>query len=235
MIPVKKLKKNPCGGVLLISFLILNFISCGEIKEEKPRAGNEEVKPPEQIIDVAEAQQMFKNYSERRVPLIEHYEDSINVYVKKSTDTFSVARYTSYDYATIKQYLAFIEQEAQKANVEVSSLRFYFSNYPDDQRFANGDPIKHPRQNSIFIMPTMKKEGNEFGFYTAETEQGQVVPVLLTYDLKKYEPNGIGVAKEGDAKSYAGFSTPGNASPTAFSTSQSLILNRSTGAPPPWQ
>lgn len=232
---MKKLKKISLRGVLFVSVLILNFISCGEVRKEKPREGYEEVKPPEQIIDVAEAQQMFTNYSERRVPLIEHYEDSINVYVKKSTDTFNVARYTSYDYATIKQYLAFIEQEAKKANVEISSLRFYFSNYPDDQRFANGDPIKHPRQNSIFIMPTMKKEGNEFGFYTAESKKRQIVPVLLTYDLKLYEPNGIGAAKERGSKSYAGFSTTGIASPTPFSNAQSLILNRGSGAPPPWQ
>lgn len=229
--------KSQLYSCLSAIFLLLLSISCSEnIKKNDSNVSSEkEISPPEQIVTLEQAKKMFDTYSERRVPLIEHYEDSINVYVKKSKDTFSVARYTYYDYATIKQYMAFIEQEAKKANVEISSLRFYFSNYPDDQRFENGDLIKHPRQNSIFIMPTMKKEGDEFGFYTAESEQGQVVPVLLTYDLKKYDPNGIGAAKENDSKSYAGFSTPGTASPTAFSGSQSLILNRGTGAPPPWQ
>lgn len=228
-----KAKKILLSGITCV-FLSISIYSCAE-KAEREKDGAVEVPAPAQIIPVAQAKDMYENYTKRRARLIWQYEDSINVHVKKSTDTFNVARYTYYDYATIKQYMAFIEQEAKKANVEISSLRFYFSNYPDNPKFENGDPIKHPRQNSIFILPTLKKGGDEFGFYTAKSELGKIIPVLLSNDLKTYNPTNFGNTKNGDFKSYAGFIAPSAAAGTANPNSQSLILNRGNGIPPPWQ
>jgi hypothetical protein len=183
------------------------------------------VKAPGKIIPVAEAKQMYDNYTVRRVPLIQHYEDSINNY----ETTFDVARYTYYDYATIKNYLAFIEQEAKLANVEISTLRFYFSNYPDTTTFKDGKRILHPRQDSFFIEPTITKGDREYGFYTAEGENGQRIPVLLTDQLEEVSPR-TGLREDGQ-KSHASF-VP--ASLYALKAEQSLILNEGNGVPPPY-
>ena len=140
-------------SLLPISILFLAF-GCQE-QSEKPKT--ESVKAPEQIISTNQAQELFDNYSSRRAPLIQKFEDSLN---KESR--FDVARYGYYDYKTIKKYIAYIEQEAEKAKVEISTLRFYFGNYPNKKQFADGRKVKHPRQNSFFIVPTLKKDGKEY-------------------------------------------------------------------------
>ena len=124
--------------ILLLTTFV--FISCGERTKGEGTEVKTEVEPPEQIVSMEEARMMYENYSERRASLIQKFEDSINI-SKRDTSKFDVARYTYYDYNTIKQYLAYIEQEATKAGVEISSLRFYYSNYPDDKVFPDGSKI----------------------------------------------------------------------------------------------
>ncbi|MGB5821128.1 MAG: hypothetical protein WBG90_16710 [Saonia sp.] len=226
--------------VQLFAFVMcLSFISCGERKKEGDDEPKEDpiVIAPAQIIDVKQAKHMYDDYTKRRVPLIKHYEDSINRYDKKSKDTFDVARYTYYDYKTIKQYLAFIEQEAKKANVEISTLRFYLSNYPDKEHFEHSKrKIKHPRQNSIFIMPTIKRGDREFGFYTTGGEKDRT-PVLLTNKLERHAPNGIGALESEGYRAHASFIPailkPNANAPSAFNGDQSFVLNEGSSVPPP--
>ncbi|MEN8788868.1 MAG: hypothetical protein ABF293_05765 [Flavobacteriaceae bacterium] len=215
----------------------LIFQSCGERKTEVNNSKKAEVDPPEQIISIEEAQGMYKNYSERRVPLIQKYEDSVNM-SQKNDGKFDVARYTYYDYKTIKQYLEYIEQEAAKAGVEISTLRFYYSNYPEEGTFADGSKVVHPRQNSFFIQPTLSENGEEYGFYTEDGgDDGKKRAVLLNGQMQLFGPDGAGVRVGNNTKSYAGFIGPNTSAPAATSSysNGSLVLNHGGAAPPPYQ
>lgn len=252
MIKAKKL----IFSLLALSIFVFSFTNCTD-KAEKGNAP--EVLAPAQIVPIAQAKKMYDNYSERRVSLIQHYEDSINRAMgygriqqmkqdksgtkdtPEATDApakFDVARYVSYDYETIKLYLAFVEQEAKKANVEVSTLRFYFSNYPD-QPFFDGtkDSILHPRQNSVMLSPTLKKGERDYLFYIDGVE-GQQQAVLLTDSFG--EVKGLGGIKDENNKSYASMlpAISSNNSITEVTTSfyapTSLTMNRGQGAPPPY-
>ena len=145
--------KKTLLSLLVLSTLLFSFNSCAE-KMEKEKEEAPEVLAPTQIVQIEQAKEMYENYTDRRLPLIQNYEDSIN----GGKEKFDVARYVSYDYNTIKQYLAFIEQEAKKSNVEISGLRLYFSNYPDKPFFDNKDSILHSRQNSV-MLTNLKKRG----------------------------------------------------------------------------
>ena len=251
MIKAKKLLFR----LIVLSIFVFSFTSCVE-KTEKEKEETAVVLAPTQIIPVVQAKDMYDNYSKRRVPLIQHYEDSINRYshgkkirqekksgedmqMSKDGKPFDVARYVSYDYATIKQYLAFIEQEAKMANVEISGLRFYFSNYPKGQKFVNGDSIVHPRQNSVMLSPTLKEGEREYLFYIGGTEAKQEA-VLLSDSFGSVNGQGMGDISNEDQKSYASFipsinKTSANTTLNAsFYAGTSLTMNRGQGAPPPY-
>lgn len=230
--------KNP-KNLLSLSLVIstLLFISCGEQTKEsedaEKRTGTE-VEAPEQIISIEEAKSMYDDYTKRRVGLIQKFEDSINV-SKKDTTKFDVARYTFYDYKTIKQYLEYIEKAAEEAGVEISTLRFYHSNYPDQEKFANGKPIVHPRQNSVFIIPAMEFEGEQYAFTTEETgEAGKKRAVLLTMDLEPYQPEGMGINYRNADRSHAGVLSVVPFTSAAYGRG-STALNQGGAAPPPYQ
>lgn len=112
-----------------------------------------EVKPPAQIISTNKAQVLFDSYSERRSPIIQEYEDKLD-----PSTTFDVARYSYYNLESLKNYIAFIEQEAKKANVKITNVRFYLANYPDSKEY------KHPKQNTLFLAPTTTIDGKDYAF-----------------------------------------------------------------------
>jgi len=188
--------KNQKRKWFTLTFLGIALFALSSCNEKCPPCNEEveQVKAPDQIVSVKEAKLTYDTYTERRKPLIARYEDSINREkgydkmkqqkqknkgagrVTRQVDSFPVARYVHYDYETIKNYLAFIEQEAKNKGIEISTLRFYFSNYPE------GKPVENakPRQNSIFIMPTITQDNRTFGYFLNDKEQLQ----LLTDDLK---------------------------------------------------
>lgn len=226
--------KNFLFRLIVLSIFVFSFNSCIE-KTEKEKKETPEVLAPVQIVQIDQAKEMYDNYSERRLPLIQHYEDSIN----GGKEKFDVARYVSYDYETIKQYLAFIEQEAKKANVEISGLRFYFSNYPKGAKFENGDPIVHPRQNSVMLSPTLKKGGRDYLFYIGGTEADQKA-ILLSASFGSVKDQGMGNLSKGDHKSYASFipnldkTSTNTTLNSSFYAGTSLTMNKGGSAPPPY-
>lgn len=229
----KPLNLRSFGCCLL--FVLLTFSCRDNVQLRQAEQEPAMVEAPEQIISVEQAQAMYKNYSERRSPMISRYEDSVNI-SKKDTAQFNVARYVYYDYATIKRYLSYIEQEAKAAGVSISTLRFYLANYPDQQAFPDGRPVKHPRQNSIMMLPTLNQGGEEFGFYIGENGEGKPVAMLLNGQLQPYNPEGMGSLGEGSPKAYAGMlPEPVSASNTGLQGGKSTILNEGNGAPPPWK
>ncbi|MEK6154640.1 hypothetical protein WIW50_15335 [Flavobacteriaceae bacterium 3-367] len=230
--------KRTLVRVFTVFVVVFGLTGCGEKKDGGHGEEHETptVEAPAQIVSVAQAKDTYNEYTKRRARLIEKYEDSINR-EKEIKDTFDIARYTFYDLKTIKQYIAYIEQEAKKADLEISTLRFYFSNYGDKTAFDSGREVKHPRQNSIFIMPTIKKDGKDFGFFIRRTE-GKAETVLLTYDLREYDPKGMGSTYGGDDKSYATFAPnikwSNSAASPLFFDDESFILNEGNSAPPPY-
>ncbi len=228
---MKRLKK--IHSLFLLVLLVFMY-SCGEQTSGEEATRQAEVEAPEQIISLAEAKTMFDNYSERRAAMIQKFEDSVNI-SKKDTAKFDVARYTYYDLKTIKQYIAYIEQEAAKAKVEISTLRFYYSNYPDQEKFPNGQSIEHPRQNSIFILPTLNQDGNEFGFYTEDDGEGGMRAVLFDWQLQEFNKE-MGMMNTQGKKAYAGFAPNVNSANSALNYGNgSLVLNQGGASPPPYQ
>ncbi len=237
---------------LTLAFIfVFTLSSCNEEcpceDESKPIA------PPKQIVSVEDAKLMYDTYSARRKPLIQRYEDSINrrgdedQYDKMkqqkmqqndkdnsesreaaAVDSFPVARYVHYDYQTIKDYLTFIEQEAKDKGIEISTLRFYFSNYPEDMSVENAKP----RQNSVFVMPTITQDNRTFGYFLNEKEELK----LLTDDLKvsktPFKPKSEGTkVKASFLPEFESSLTTPNLN---FYQGQSYILNRGGSAPPPY-
>lgn len=226
--------KNFKNFLLLSSCLVtLLFVSCAEQADRGKEIEQEKtVEAPEQIISIEEAKSMYDNYTERRAGLIQDFEDRINM-SRKDTTKFDVARYTFYDYKTIKDYLAYIEQEAAAAGVEISSLRFYFSNYPDQEKFANGKPIVHPRQNSFFIIPATEVDGDQIAFTTVDTgEAGKKRAVLLKMNLEPYDAEGMGTNYDNTNKSLASILSVVNYASPAYANG-STALNEGSSAPPP--
>lgn len=167
---------------LLLSGVFLAVASCGQ-QDQQPRQAEEtqEAAAPEQIIPLETAREYYRNYSDRRAPLIARYEDSVNL-ARGIKDSFPVARYVAFDYNVIKQYMAYIEQEAARVGTDISTLRIYFANNPDDARFT------HPRQNSLFLIPTVEAEGGQYGLYINGEKPG-----YLNWQLQPWQGRGMGM------------------------------------------
>lgn len=257
-----KNEKKPSLAIAVLMVLALFFSSCHDDETQKPK--EEVVEAPSQVIPIEQAKTAYDAYAKRRLPLIQRFEDSINL--RRDYDTmkqqkrqqnknklntqinqvvapFDVARYVYYDYKTIKQYMAYIEQETKLAGVEISTLRFYFSNYPDETLFKNGkDSILHPRQNSLLITPTVKKGKTDYIFYIDDAHEEKPRAVLINTDfgpMKGFETGDANLNSNEENRSFATFvpSFMNTKAPTTISPYQSgksLTMNRGTGVPPPY-
>ncbi|WP_036379491.1 hypothetical protein [Muricauda sp. MAR_2010_75] len=219
---MKNLKK--VATVLLGAFLFtLTACQQGPKKEEpaesKAAEEQEPVAPPEGIISLEESKSLYDNYTKNRLDIIHKYE------AERSTEKFEAARFSSFSYADIKQYMDYIEQEAKDAEVDISSLRFYFANYPDKADFPDGKKIVHPRQNSIFIVPTMETADGEYGFYIGEDGKAKLIKNAVGQTA-------VGSTTKDGNKSYASFA-PSFATPAILQQGKSLNLNHSNSGPPP--
>ncbi|MCP4976153.1 MAG: hypothetical protein GY931_08330 [Maribacter sp.] len=232
--------------LVVLSIFVFGITSCvDKAEKEKERAP---VPAPEQIVKIDEAKEMYNRYADRRVPLIQRYEDSINRSgiddkmqqrqknqeqnkADEGPAKFDVARYVYYDYKTIQNYMKFIEQQAEAANVDISTLRFYFSNYSED------DKNIHPRQNSIMISPALKKDNREYIFYIDDSDPQNPKPVLLGDNFGPVK-SGMGATTTEENKAYASFapslSKTNSAVVLPANGRQSLTMNRGTGVPPPY-
>lgn len=212
--------------ILILMCINLFLFSCQDASSHKEPLY--EGPPKDHIISEERAQEMFDAYSNRRVPIIQKYEDSIKIDTAKFTPT----RYAEYDLKTIKQYIAFIEHEAMQANVEINTLRFYLSNYPNSDKFPNGDTVKYPRRNSLFVVPTMDYEGKNVGFSIEERDGNYTaVPIRRSNPIKEGNQN-KGQADSTGQINEAGFFMS-NTSTVQGGGTTSLILNDSQLAPPP--
>ncbi|MBO0329166.1 hypothetical protein [[Muricauda] lutisoli] len=203
------------------TFLMLGACQQGPKKEESTETKDvkttqkEPIAPPEGIISLEESKTLYDNYTKNRVDMIQQFEDG-----RESEEKFIPARFTSFSYDKLKTYIAFAEQEADSAGVEISSFRFYFANYPDKPDFPDGKKIVHPRQNSIFVVPTMIVDGAEYGFYIGADGSAKLIKDAVG-------GNAVGQNKKG-GKSYASM-LPN----MVQDDPQSLVLNKGNSSPPP--
>tara|TARA_R110002020_G_scaffold25263_17_gene82468 strand:- start:812 stop:1495 length:684 start_codon:yes stop_codon:yes gene_type:complete len=218
------MKAQTLQHLLLLLCINLMLFSCQDpvTHTEPPYEGP----PKDHIISVDRAQEMFDAYSQRRVPIIKKYEDSIAADGSKFTPT----RYAEFDLETIKQYIAYIEHEAKEANVDIKTLRFYLSNYPDSDKFPNGDMVKYPKRNSFFVVPTMAYEGKNVGFYLEEIDGVYTALPINRNSLSEKEKNQTQDEPQGSVNEAGLFISTNSAT---LSGSTSVILNDGGVAPPP--
>ena len=196
--------------------LLIGACQQGPKKEEPTEPEEENVLPPEGIISLEESKSLYDNYTKNRVDMIKAFEAERDTGVQ-----FIPARFTSFSYADMEQYMKYIHQEAKEAGVKVASLRLYFANYPKKPDFPDGKKVVHPRQNSIFIVPTTIMDGKEMGFYIGA--DGKAKPIKGVVGSEEAGENGK------PNTSQASFA------PTLFQgDSKSLNLNHGGSGPPPY-
>lgn len=196
--------------------LLLGACQQGPKKEEPTEPGQEQVAPPEGIISLEESKSLYDNYTKNRLDMIEKFEAERN-----ADEKFIPARFTSFSYGEMKQYMQYVEQEAEEAGVKVASLRLYFANYPDKKDFPDGKKVVHPRQNSIFIVPTTMMDGQEQGFYI--DAEGKAKPI-----------KGVVGNRETDESAETN-TAQASFAPNLFQRGDtSLNLNHGTSGPPPY-
>lgn len=213
-------------GVVVLVFSL--FTSCNEKKEntENDHPKHDDItEAPSQIISIDLAKTEYDNYTKKRAELIEANEEAL-----EDGSKFIASRYGDYDIETVKNYIKYVEQQADSAGVKIETLRFYFSTYPNKKDFPNHKKIKHPRQNSFFILPTMKVDSKNMGFYIKNLGAGKKEAALIR-DYKY--PSSI--QEEDSEKSEASMFSGLNvfSKPLPPSVPESLIMNEGQMSPPP--
>ena len=152
--------------LLFVSVIILE--GCNE-KPAHPTEGGS-IPPPKIIIDVQEAEDMYHRYGKDIVPILE-----------KNNPNLKATRSLSIDYKTLKDYIAFIDQEAAAANdTKISGLRIYFAKYEDS---------KNDGRATVFLNPIM--EAGAIGdlrddvSFAIKTENGKSTAVPVGKLIKK--------------------------------------------------
>jgi len=154
---------------LLLSVII---ISCN-----KDRPQSTVIEEPSIIVPVEFAQSLFSEYGERRVGLIEaaqNIDDNGDTISTDDPNYIRATRSLTVDYDELKQYLNFIEQEAQKADVSINGLRIYLGKYPDKEVFPDGTPTPYPGIETVFLNPTMNSGNGNVAFAIQYGAQGEI-------------------------------------------------------------
>lgn len=204
------------------------------------------------IITDDKAKSLFENYGKHRGNIIEIYEnngrrlgDSIpqnqqDIKDKKQADKakqqeaekgFVPVQYTYYDFEKFKKYLKFIEQETKKAGADISTLRIYFANYPENEK----DNDKRKR-NTVMFVPTIKIEGTESAYYISDDGQdGKSRPYLLTDSFgrtNKPAPTGSLDTPRNTSEANLLPNVSNSLSPSLIFAEQSVIGNEGNRNPP---
>lgn len=212
---------------LLCTITLLSILSCKTEKKDKSNTTDPPVEAlaPSNIISLEQAKNTYDNYTKHRINLLKTYETN----QRAPEEKFEPARFVDFDYDMLKDYIAYVDQEAKKAGVKkVTKLRMYFANYPNEEKFKDGKEVVHPRQNSLFLLPTLEKNNGNYGFYIGEDGKAKLIIDWKDNQLK----NGMGAVLENSQTSRASI-MPNLFSTTGSYGSKSLILNRSGSGPPP--
>lgn len=123
--------------MLLAVFLTATFLfsSCENQNCDCEETETPVLSAPGNIIPVAAADTLYKNYGNSRVSLIELAENVTNegdTIVEGDSRYKKATRYVSFSFSKMQKYMAYIEQQADSADVDVLELRVYFGKYGDN-------------------------------------------------------------------------------------------------------
>ncbi|ANH59107.1 hypothetical protein [Dokdonia donghaensis] len=156
-------------ALLFVSAIILEGCNEKPAHPGEPTVGGP-IAPPKTIIDVQEAEDMYHRYGKDIAPILE-----------KNNPNLKATRSLSIDYKTLKDYIAFIDQEAAAANdTKISGLRIYFAKYEDS---------KNDGRATVFLNPIM--EAGAIGdlrddvSFAIKTENGKSTAVPVGKLIKK--------------------------------------------------
>lgn len=213
----------------VVFILVFSVTNCGDGNQKPQKENSQEENPPAveaptNIVSLEQADAIYTNYSKHRIPAIEIYETK----KRAPSEAFEAARFVDFDYQMIKDYIAFVDQEAANAGVKkVTKLRMYFANYPNENKFSDGKKVVHQRQNSIFLVPTIATNDGDYAFYIGDDGK----PKLIA-DWKAEMQNGMGTIMKQQSREQA-ILVPNFFANTNLFVGQSLTLNFGQGGPPP--
>lgn len=189
--------------------LLIFVTSCQEKPKENTTSEEEntpptaDIKAPEQLLGIKEADILYRNYTNRRVQNI------IAVETQETGDKdFNPTRFVDFDYNTLKNYISFIEQEANKSGTSIDSLRIYYGNYGNYKK-------PNERHNTVFLLPVGKVSGESGGFFINDNGKAELIRTYIN--------------KSKNEKSEASI-VPSNLNPV--NGGSSLILNYGHCCPP---
>ena len=209
------MKNINSAKLLVLGFGLTSLVACRT--EVKPEETHEEEPPieveaPDGIIALGESKKLYDNYTRYRAEGIENLEKE-----NFNNEKFMAVRYTDFDFEDFRKYIDFVEQEAAKAKVDVSTVRVYFAN-------SGGETHK----NCVFFVPTLKKGDENFGFFIGADGSAKLIKDRVRVDIQQ---QGAEVLKKNELEK-AHPSTLTVSAPMLFDD-QSLAYNKGGSGPPP--
>lgn len=132
----------------LAFFLIimtLFFQSC----EEKPK--KQKIKAPKQTIDYKYANSLEEEFKNTRGALINKYLE-----IEDSREFW-------FELEKLKEYIAYVEQEAETLGYDNLGIRIYNGAYPKDKKYPQ------PGYSTVFLVPTGNKTTSKASFLPIST------------------------------------------------------------------
>lgn len=201
---------------LYLTFSLFLVMACGGPGKETPVV-QEPADAPKQIISEEQAAVLFDTYSTNRVPCIEEFQKAA---MKEGDEEHIVARYTSFDFKVMQEYMKYIEEQATIAGKDIKTLRIYYATYPDASE-------KDPNKNTVFLVPTTDFGRDIKAFKIAvEGDKHMAEAIPWNFDLR-------GQVETDDQKNQAGFFPMMTTNTLVHPGGHSLILNDGSTAPPP--
>lgn len=125
------------------------------------------VERPNMAIELGEAIALYRNYGKNRVELIENHENE----VVGEVEDYQATRSLTFNFKELRQYMDYVEQEANTAGVDVQGIRVYLGQYDTENS-------PHPNSETVFFNPTMKKGKKEVAF-AIRNKNGQPMAVTV--------------------------------------------------------
>ncbi len=132
------------------------LISCGEKPHDNGHddddgQGEEMVDPPEFIIPIQKADNLYLNYGDNRADFLE---EIVNEQNPDLDEKYTPTRFVTVDFDEMYQYMTFVKQQSDKAKIKPEGLRFYFG-----QIKSKGSKGIDPGVETLFFNPTATFEG----------------------------------------------------------------------------
>lgn len=165
-----------------LSIMALLLVGCKGDHTTDPGDDNGEgpptaVEAPDMIIPIEKGAELFYNYKENRISLIEDFENND---LPDGEEAYLATTSITFDFEELKQYMKYVEKQAKKSKTRIKGLRVYLGQYSDSKN------EEHPRAETVFLNPTMKKDGGEVSFAILNQNGNNVaIPVGELLDLNR--------------------------------------------------